>query len=329
MARPRLRGHDLRAVRDCYGLIGVDEAGRGALAGPVVAGAVLVNAEFLNSDWCRRHTSVINDSKQLSVARRLQIYERMEWLMSEHRILFAPGIATVEEIEQENILGATRLAMRRAIEAALSLGQIQPHPPDPLFTYDNPPELQPGQCISDWKILIDGRRVRGLGFPHRGIVKGDSRSLVIAMASIVAKVTRDRIMEALDVEVPGYGFAAHKGYATARHREALLAGGPTPHHRSLFIRTFLEEKADDRNQTVMDFIREDVGACDDAEAESGAAGDTTPPTVDPSPSRRPWSRMKVAEPEFDLPPPPADAAPRADRAPSPTADRITPISKKA
>ena len=85
-------------------------------------------------------------------------------------------------------------------------------------------------------MLLDGRPLRGLGFTHRAIVDGDSKSLVIALASIVAKVTRDRLMEALEVQAPGYGFARHKGYATGVHREALVTLGPTPHHRSLFIR---------------------------------------------------------------------------------------------
>src|SRR5690349_13907610 len=107
MPRRQRRGHDLRLIRDCHGLIGVDEAGRGALAGPVVAGAVLVNRTFLESDWCRRHATSINDSKQLSAAERTALYGRLEWLRSEHRILFATGQASVSEIESENILGAT------------------------------------------------------------------------------------------------------------------------------------------------------------------------------------------------------------------------------
>ncbi len=247
------RGFDLRQARDAYGLIGVDEAGRGALAGPVVAGAVLVNRSFLESDWCRRHASVVNDSKQLTPRDRVSIYERMDWLQREHRILFAPGLATVAEIESENILGATKLAMRRAIEAALAIGRIQLHPPDPLFTYHNPVTLQPGQCISDWLMLVDGKPMRGLGFEHRAIVEGDAKSFVIAMASIVAKVTRDRLMEALEVEAPGFSFARHKGYATRAHREALVTLGPSRHHRKLFVTTFLAARESDTDQTIFKF----------------------------------------------------------------------------
>jgi len=243
MKKRQLRGFDLRQLReDCHGLIGVDEAGRGALAGPVVAGAVLVNRVFLQSDWCKRHARMINDSKQLNAEQREQIHERMECLMREHRILFAAGYASVAEIETENILGATRLAMRRAIEAALRLGCIEPHPPDPLFAAHQSVDLQPGQCITDWLVLVDGRPMKGLGFAHRGFVEGDAKSLSIAMGSIVAKVTRDRFMMGLDAAVPGFGFARHKGYATSNHRSALETRGPTEHHRRLFIRTFMRSE---------------------------------------------------------------------------------------
>jgi len=110
-----------------------------------------------------------------------------------------------------------------------------------------------GECISDWTVLVDGKPLRGLGFAHRAIVEGDSKSLVIALASIVAKVSRDRLMQALDVDVPGYGFAQHKGYATGGHREALVTLGATPHHRSLFIRTFLD-RGEDPGQAQFDFF---------------------------------------------------------------------------
>lgn len=255
MPRRQRRGHDLRILGDGYGLVGIDEAGRGALAGPVVAAAVLVNREFLESDWCRRYAGAINDSKQLSADERARLYERMEWLRSEHRILFAAGQASVAEIEVENILGATRLAMRRALESALALGCIHPHPPDPLFAASAPARPR-GTCISDWLVLIDGKPMPRLGFTHRALVQGDGRSLVIAMASIVAKVTRDRLMEALHQEAPAYGFARHKGYATDAHRSALLAFGPCGHHRSLFVRTFLE-RGEDPSQSQFDFVAED------------------------------------------------------------------------
>lgn len=275
MKKRRLRAHDMRMLRDCHGLVGVDEAGRGALAGPVVAGAVMINRAFLDSDWCRRHAPLINDSKQLSADQREFIYERMDWLRREHRIIFAAGTASVVEIEHENILGATRLAMRRAIEASLVVGRIHLHPPDPLFTYDNPPSLAAGECITDWKILVDGKPVKNLGFPHKAIVEGDGKSLAIAMASIVAKVTRDRLMDALDVEAQGYGFARHKGYATPQHRAALLAMGPGEHHRKLFVSTFMKGSEIDRSQTQFAFEAEQDAAAATAVAKAPAP----PPAV--------------------------------------------------
>lgn len=259
MKKRQLRGFDLRQLgENLHGLIGVDEAGRGALAGPVVAGAVLVNRLFLESDWCKRHTRAINDSKQLSAEQREQTFERMEWLMREHRILFAAGTASVAEIESENILGATRLAMRRAIQAALRLGCIEPHPPDPLFAAQYSSDMQPGQCVSDWLVLVDGRPMKKLGFAHLGLVKGDARSLAIAMGSIVAKVTRDRLMQTLDVDVPNYGFARHKGYATSTHRAAIRAHGPSIHHRQLFLRSLLYRE-EPEGQEQFAFSREADG----------------------------------------------------------------------
>jgi ribonuclease HII len=253
MTTKRLRGFDLRQIDGYFGLIGVDEAGRGALAGPVVAGAVLVNESFLRSDWSRRQAGTINDSKQLTEERREYFFERMSWLMSENRIIFASGFGSVEEIDEHNILGATCLAMRRAIRQALKIGQIRPHPPDPLFDGPDPVPLQPGEGIADWKILVDGRRVRGLGFTHRALVGGDARSMVIAMASIVAKVTRDRLMQSLGDEYPEYGFGRHKGYGTEAHRRVLLERGPSRVHRRLFIRSTMAE-AEAEGQASFDFF---------------------------------------------------------------------------
>jgi ribonuclease HII len=256
MSSKRLRGYDLRQIKGAWGLVGVDEAGRGALAGPVVAGAVLVNNPFLQSDWCRRYAGRINDSKQLTEERREHLYERMEWLMSENRILFAAGLGSVEEIDQHNIVGATALAMRRAILKAFEIGQIQAYPPDPLFADPGATALQPGESINDWKVMVDGRPMRSLGFTHRAVVGGDGRSLAIAMASIVAKVTRDRLMYELDGEYPDYGFDRHKGYGTEGHREALVEAGPSALHRKLFIRTAMAQAAVE-GQEAFDFMEEE------------------------------------------------------------------------
>lgn len=259
MKKRQRRGFDLRQLREnLHGLVGVDEAGRGALAGPVVAGAVLIDRVFLDSDWCKRHACAINDSKQLTAEQREHIYERMEWLMREHRILFAAGTASVAEIETENILGATRLAMRRALVAALQLGGIVPYPPDLLFGPSQTPAPQPGQCITDWLVLVDGRPMKGLGFAHRGLVEGDARSLAIAMGSIVAKVTRDRLMVALEGDVPGYGFDRHKGYGTEHHRREIMVRGPCIHHRRLFLRSLLEHR-EPEGQERFAFVEDDEG----------------------------------------------------------------------
>ena len=172
---------------------GVDEAGRGPWAGPVVAAAVILD----------RHSfpAGLNDSKKLSEAARARLYA--ELIAQRHGI----GIASVEEIDAVNIHWATMLAMERAVAA---LGITPAH------------------------VLVDGNRLPR--WPHAAtpIVKGDGRSLSIAAASIIAKVTRDRMMIALDAEFPGYGWAENKGYGTPMHQRGLAEIGVTPHHRQSF-----------------------------------------------------------------------------------------------
>jgi ribonuclease HII len=178
-------------------IAGVDEAGRGPLAGPVVAGAVILPDDF-SSEW-------LDDSKKLTEARRERLYEE---LTQDSRVRWASGRAEVAEIDRLNILRATHLAMRRAVAA---LGK-----PEPQIA------------------LIDGLPVRDFPWPQEAIVKGDGLSLSIAAASIIAKVGRDRIMLALDKLFPDYQFARHKGYGTAAHLAALQKHGPSPHHRRSF-----------------------------------------------------------------------------------------------
>jgi ribonuclease HII len=175
---------------------GVDEAGRGPLAGPVVAGAVILPEAFAHPH--------LTDSKQLSPNRREAIYSE---LVGREEIAWAVAVVSPEEIDRINILRATHEAMRRAVERL---------PTRPAHA------------------LIDGSPVRGFPIPHTPIVKGDSISLSIAAASVLAKVTRDRIMDALDAEFPHYGFAAHKGYPTPLHLERLNQYGPCQHHRRTF-----------------------------------------------------------------------------------------------
>ena len=180
----------------------------------------------------------------LSKEEREEIYEKLRWLERKGRVFVGVGWGSVAEIEDLNILGATQLAMRRAVEQVFEGAGISPHESDPLFR-DEEEEPRVQENLSHWKLFVDGKPMKQLGYPHKAFVKGDSRSLCIAMGSIIAKVARDRTMLALDCEYPRYDFGSSKGYATATHREAILEAGPTPVHRSLFLRKILEAKSED------------------------------------------------------------------------------------
>ena len=240
--RRQLRGFDLKQLEGVTGLIGVDEAGRGALAGPVVAGAVLVTREFLEGRWAVGRSGRVNDSKQLTPAEREELWDEFETLAAQGQIHAHYGVADVGEIEQFNILGATKLAMRRAIEGI--------YPPDAFAQKTEPDLFASAAEIAAFKptvsarILIDGLSLRNFPYPHTGIVSGDARSLCIAMASIIAKVTRDRLMNELERKHPGYGFAQHKGYGTEEHREAVLKRGRCREHRDLFLRKLFAAHVD-------------------------------------------------------------------------------------
>jgi len=184
-------------------LAGVDEAGRGPLAGPVVAGAVAAPRELLEGE-ADALLGGLTDSKKLTERRREAFFEILE---NHPDIMVGVGEASVEEIDQLNILRATHLAMARAIRAL-------PTPPD--------------------YVLVDGRPVEGLPCSSTAIVGGDGVSLLIAAASVVAKVTRDRQMVELDRLYPLYGFAKHKGYGSRAHMQALFEHGPSPVHRRSF-----------------------------------------------------------------------------------------------
>lgn len=178
-------------------ICGVDEAGRGPLAGPVCASACILPKDLIIPG--------LNDSKKLSEKKRVELFE----IICDKAISFGIAFATVEEIESLNILGATMLAMNRAIESL-----------DPF----------PDLC------LIDGNRTNGINYHSCAIVKGDSRCADISAASILAKVTRDAYMLDMDELYPQYGFAAHKGYGTAAHYAALKEYGPCPIHRPGFLK---------------------------------------------------------------------------------------------
>ncbi|TVR52356.1 MAG: ribonuclease HII [Puniceicoccaceae bacterium] len=249
--RRRLRGFDLDRLRGGPGIIGVDEAGRGAFAGPVVACALLAGEAFLRGSWCRRHASGIDDSKALSPARRARLLGLLRPLAERGEVVYATGVGEIEEIETHNIVGATTLAMRRALLRVARLAGLDPRPPDPLFASARPtaPANAP-RFLEAYTILVDGRPLRGLGFKHQGVVDGDALSLTIALASIVAKETRDRLMVQLDGQAPDYGFANHKGYGTPSHRESIVRHGPSPWHRPSFLHKLLRTIEDPGQLTL-------------------------------------------------------------------------------
>ena len=184
-------------------IAGVDEAGRGPLAGPVVAAAVALPAEWLD-DGIPAALEGLNDSKQLTAAQRERFFT---FLLGCAGIRFGIAQIEAEEIDRINILQATHHAMNAA------LAQLQPGPEH---------------------VLVDGMRVKSLRWPQTPIVKGDALSYSIAAASVLAKVTRDRLMERHHAQWPHYGFDGHKGYGTAAHLAALRAHGPCPIHRRSF-----------------------------------------------------------------------------------------------
>jgi ribonuclease HII len=204
---------------------GVDEAGRGAWAGPVVAGAVILPRVARIKTWwlndALRALEHARDSKLLSPAQRDALYEPIR----AHALAAATGLATNDEIDALGIVPATRLAMQRAL-AALMLA------PDAL--------------------LIDAVKLREVHLPQKAIIRGDQISLSIACASILAKVTRDRMMIELDGQLPGYGFAQHKGYGTAAHQAALEALGVSRAHRVSFAPVVQKMKDENKGRRMKD-----------------------------------------------------------------------------
>ncbi len=243
MKRRQLRGFDLKQITGVNGLIGVDEVGRGAFAGPVVAAAVLVTRDFLESRWALTKSNKVNDSKLLSADQREELWGEFEKLVTAGQIHANYGSASVEEIEQLNILGATKVAMRRALEGIYppEAFEAERTEPDLFSSLEERTSFAP---IASARVIIDGLALRNFPYPHRAYVDGDARSLCIAMASIVAKVTRDRMMVDYDARFPGYGFAQHKGYGTEEHREALLRLGRCSLHRESFLRKLLAVRVD-------------------------------------------------------------------------------------
>lgn len=227
---------DRARLKGAAWLVGIDEAGRGALAGPVVAAAVAVRAEVLNGDSLNGLAAVARDSKTLPASVREAVLVEITAAAARDLLRFAPGEASVAEIEAANILGATKLAMARAA-GGLGEGLAIPAASDPcgpLFDAVAPPPA---------RVLVDGLPLKGFPHPHEAIVKGDACSLIIALASIVAKVTRDRLMRELAPRYPVYGFERHAGYGTAAHRAALRQHGRCSAHRTRFLRKVLSAES--------------------------------------------------------------------------------------
>lgn len=184
----------------CHAICGIDEAGRGPLAGPVAAGAVILPADC--------EILFLNDSKKLSEKRREELFVEIQ----EKAIAWSVGIAGPDVIDEINILQATYEAMRRAIS---------------------------GLSVTPDLLLNDAVTIPGVSINQVPIVKGDAKSVSIAAASIMAKVTRDHMMMECDALFPEYGFAKHKGYGTAAHIAAIKEFGPCPIHRRSFIKNFV------------------------------------------------------------------------------------------
>ena len=200
---PDLWLYEHEAAREGFACIcGVDEAGRGPLAGPVCAAAVILPPDI--------QIEGLNDSKKLTDKKRRALYD----VIVEQAVSYGIAFADEQEIDEINILQATFLAMRRAFEKLTVTPDIA---------------------------LIDGNRAPGLSCRERTVVHGDALSASVAAASILAKVTRDRLMEEYDAQYPQYGFAVHKGYGTQRHYAALREFGACPIHRQSFLRKFYGE----------------------------------------------------------------------------------------
>ena len=200
MAMNWLEFEEAAKARGYQHVCGVDEAGRGPLAGPVCAAAVILPENTIIEG--------VNDSKKLSEKKREALFD----VIRNTAVAYCVAYASVEEIEEMNILNATMLAMKRAVEGL--------------------------EVPADYA-MIDGNRLPDLTIDAEYIIKGDARSMSIASASILAKVSRDRLMYEYAKEYPQYAFDKHKGYGTKIHKAALLEYGPCPYHRMSFLRKIL------------------------------------------------------------------------------------------
>ena len=219
------------------GVIGADEAGRGTLAGPVVAGSIWISRQFFETYQNAEFTTLFQDSKLLSEEQREEAFRQLQELTQTGTIAFSYGEASVDEIEIHNILRATTLAFQRALEKLQTEHSLTLKKRDVLFDPNTDEEAIP--------VLIDGLPLKQLPYEHKGLVKGDRTSFCIAAASIVAKVTRDHYMQELAKTYPHYGFDENKGYGTEKHREAIQKWGPCPLHRLSFLKKLYSANTED------------------------------------------------------------------------------------
>lgn len=207
---------DHMKIGECDHLIGLDEVGRGCLAGPVVAGAVVLSKEFLLDEKLKDECLGIFDSKQVKAEKRLLMFEKIKKLADEGHLNFITQQSSVDQIEEFNIVGATALAMQNC-----------------LNKLDR-------ELLRTSHVIVDGRPMKRMTTRHEGVVKGDSQSMAIAMASIAAKVTRDQWMIDLAKQYPKYHFDRHKGYGTVLHVQALKEHGSIEGiHRPRFLQKVL------------------------------------------------------------------------------------------
>ena len=212
-----LQEYDAKLVVKAGSIIGLDEVGRGALAGPVFTAACFVRRDFFLNKENLSLTAPFRDSKKMSAPMRERAYQNLIHLKKIGSVDFEITSASVQEIESLNISGATRLAFDRSLKAIFARNRT------------------PAQSL----ILMDGKPLKDFPYKHQAIIGGDDQSLTIACASILAKVARDCFMDALGKQFPRYDWQKNKGYGTKFHREQIQTGGPCSEHRTLFLRKIL------------------------------------------------------------------------------------------
>ncbi len=213
-------------------ICGIDEAGRGPLAGPVTAGVCILPADH--------DILYINDSKKLSAKKRDELYD----VIRKEALAWNVGMVGPERIDEINILQATMEAMRKAIAGLKTPAQWEALGIDDAlviseYSFAGEPRDEGIEHVVPSCLIVDAVTIKNVNIPQVAVIKGDAKCASIAAASILAKVTRDRLMEEYDKQYPGYGFAGHKGYGTKVHTDAIRSIGPCPIHRRTFIGNFI------------------------------------------------------------------------------------------